>query len=668
MQASLLGPGLVACAVAACVQAAPPVPPGPPQAPIVRLSRDETGDRSAQPAADGTVLWEIGEWTDEEQLFLERINRARMFPLAETGILRDLADSSVQTAYTFFKVDFTVMSNHMATLPPVPPLAPHRLLLEAARGHSRWMFDNVVQSHFDGTGSVSNRVASVGYPLSIVGENIYAYSENPEYGHAGMEVDWGFPDAENIPKPPGMQNPPGHRLNNHEVRFREAGIGLHRGSNSRVEGGVTNSVGPQIYTVNFGDRPGAAPLVTGVVYFDLDLDGAYDMGEGIGGLRVDVDGSAYHSVSSRPGGYAVPASNGARTVRITGPGLSPVQRTVTVTGNANVKLDLPLRYTPPTLSGPANPPAGLASAYQPSAVPGATAFEWWASRRLPANEEWNAEAGLVGVIANVSPGYAVQDARYKADGAFCYRLTTPQPVDQLLYIDRAFAGGASPTLEFKLLLGYATPFQSLHAEVSDDGGSTWRSVWSRAGVTGQTDSGFTTVSVPLAGMANRQFRVRFRYSVALGPYYNTTFAGEGAHLDEIRVMDAYVTSGVATGTAAAGTPIQFTPPSTGEYVIDARPILGNRSLPRGVNLVLNAVVAPPSLRIATPVLEPNRRLRLDFTLESGSGGAFILQRSTSPMGPWTTDAGATLTANSATSHTFRTTFSGDEGYYRVRMP
>ena len=81
-------------------------------------------------------------------------------------------------------------------------------------------------------------------------------------------------------------------------------------------------MGPQLVTQDFGTRIGATPLITGVVYYDLNGNGFYDLGEGIGGVTVDVPGSTFYAVTADSGGYAVPAStNGNYSVSFTGSGL-----------------------------------------------------------------------------------------------------------------------------------------------------------------------------------------------------------------------------------------------------------------------------------------------------------------------------------------------------------
>lgn len=646
--------------------AQPPRPPGPSVPPTVASYAPLP--RVAAPANDPTTLWDVGDWSDAEQLVLERINRTRANPGAETEILRNLPDPLIQYAYTFFLVDFKVMAADLATYAPQPPLAPHRQLLQSARLHSAWMLANAEQTHFEGNVGILERVVATGYPATIVGENIYAAAENPDFAHAGLEVDWGYPAGAIVPTPPGMQEPPGHRHNNHDSRFREAGVGIVYGRNSRPIPGGTETVGPEIHTINFGSRSGATPLVTGVAYFDLDGNQQYDVGEGIPGLLVNVSDSAYHGRTSRAGGYAVPTADGARTITFSGPGLSPVSHVRTIAGGANSKADLRLAYVPPRLTGGPTMAVGEPETFVAAAVPGATGYRWSLATRGVAPVPWTAESGLDGFETVVSPGYDVRSTQRRATGAFAYRLTSPQPVDQTLNFSGTFVGGASPSLTFSILLGYATEYQTLIAELSDDGGNRWMTLWQRSGVSGQTDSSFTRVTVPLAGVAERDFRLRFRYAVGLGPYYNTTDAGEGAFIDDIVLADARPITEVGSGQVAADQPVLVQANAVGEYALAVRPIISERSMAQGPRLVVTAVAGLPVLRFGTPMVEADGRLALPFTAGGPVQSGFILERSAGFPLAWQSQAGATLTSPSAGNHVFRLTPGEGSWVYRIRLP
>src|SRR5882724_10225544 len=84
-----------------------PVPHAPPPAPPVTV-RTATPERPS-PRLHGPTLYSIGDPTDEEQLYLEYLNRSRSDPPAEGVRLANTTDPDVLSAYTFFKVDLGLM-------------------------------------------------------------------------------------------------------------------------------------------------------------------------------------------------------------------------------------------------------------------------------------------------------------------------------------------------------------------------------------------------------------------------------------------------------------------------------------------------------------------------------------------------------------------------------
>jgi hypothetical protein len=278
------------------------------------------------------VLYSIGDPTNDEQYYLELINRARANPPAEGLRLATTSDQNVLGAYSSFGVNLVLMQTQFAAILPAPPLSMNATLLAAARAHSQNMLQNNYQGHAGPDGSLTTRLQSYtaganGYAL---GENVYAYSKSVFYGHAGFEVDWGGTVATG-----GMQSPPGHRVNIHSAQFREVGIGVVLGSN-----GGPSGVGPQLVTQDFGSVGGLLPFVTGVVYRDLNGNGFYDPGEGVGGVTVNISNANYYAITASSGGYSVPVpGSGSYTVTFSGGPVTTAQRNVTVTAGQNAKAD-----------------------------------------------------------------------------------------------------------------------------------------------------------------------------------------------------------------------------------------------------------------------------------------------------------------------------------------
>lgn len=283
---------------------------------------------------------QTGDPTADEVVLLEFINRARANAAAEGQRLSTTTDPDVLSAINYFRTDRALMVSQFATLTQsTQPLAMNARLLAAARLHSQDMLANVFQGHvssgspplpnrpFD---SLGDRLSRQSYSYSTAAENVFAYAQNPWHAHAGFNIDWGSGTG-------GMQDPPGHRLAIHNGAFREVGIGVVNGTNSRSG----SSVGPVIVTQDFATSSGGGqPLVTGVAFSDADADNFYDAGEGLGGVRVEATGSSYYAVTSSQGAYAIPVSgDGTYQLSFQRDDYPPTTRSISVVGSLNVKVD-----------------------------------------------------------------------------------------------------------------------------------------------------------------------------------------------------------------------------------------------------------------------------------------------------------------------------------------
>jgi hypothetical protein len=335
----------VALSLASRAQVAPP-----PASPVIEGGAPFSVE---SPSAPTSQLYSIGQPTNDEQYYLELINRARADPTAEGIRLAATTDPSVLSSYTYFAVNLVLMQAQFALIPPAPPLSMNSDLTNAARGHSQNMLQNNYQGHAGPDGSLTERLAlyTAGANGWSIGENVYAYSKSVWYGHAGFQVDWGGSAATG-----GMQSPPGHRQNIHSPTFREVGVGVVLGSN-----GGSTGVGPQLVTQDFGTVGWLLPFVTGVVYRDLNGNGFYDPGEGLGGVTVTIGNVNNYAVTATSGGYSVPVpGNGNYNVTFTGGSAPTTQKNVAVANSQNVKADYivtgSVTPTPtPTPTGSASP-------------------------------------------------------------------------------------------------------------------------------------------------------------------------------------------------------------------------------------------------------------------------------------------------------------------------
>lgn len=612
----------------------------------------------------GPILHSIGEPTDEEQLYLEYINRARANPAQEGQRLFATGDPDIVTAYQFFGVDLALMTNAFAAIPPAPPLAMNARLLAAARLHSGDMFTNAFQEHVSSDGrTLTDRVQAQGYSYARLGENVFAYAQNPFHGHAGFEVDWGQTDT-------GMQDPPGHRDSIHNPEFREVGIGIVNGSN--------DPVGPQLVTQDFGLSQNATPLVTGVVYFDFDGDNFYDLGEGIGGVRIDAGGSDYHAVTASSGGYALPVpGDGSYTVTFSVAGLAVPDQTVTVVDLANLKVDLALAYEPPVVQGPAQAVLGQANRYTCTPVAAATAYQWHVIRLIPTTFTDGAENGLTAdLLATVTAGYPVVSETVQAGGQASFHLAHPTPsptdppADQRLELNRQWRAGGLSELSFTSRLGWATANQMAQVRVSTDSGVSWQTIWEQpgAGLELPGELSFSNHTISLAAFAGQPLRLRFVYAYSSGQYYPQTSDGVGWYIDDISVRSVDEPAEVANFEST--TPAyDFTPVEAGTHEIRARSRVGDRWLSYGPGLVVGTTAAPVSVEIGSIVWASATSLQFEVQVQNGAASALALEGRDSLAAAWTGEPAAGFEVLSPGAR-YRCTVSlstAPQRFFRVRL-
>lgn len=265
-----------------------------------------------------TAEYSIGDPTDWEQWMLEFANRGRVDAVAESHRLAAESNQQLFVDQYAASMEDGHINRH------AQPLAFNKVLLEAARLHSQDMLNNDFQSHTSSANppepfipgfGPTQRAESLGYRGGVA-ENAFAYARSVPHSHSAFA------------------NSTGHRHNLHHSRYNEVGFAALPGTNGRV--------GPIVVTQKFSRSDG--PLITGVVYQDLDGDAFYTPGEGRGGVRVEVEGAAFHAVSSASGGYAVPVpGDGEYRVTFSGEGFETWSTQVVVTAGENVKLDLELQ-------------------------------------------------------------------------------------------------------------------------------------------------------------------------------------------------------------------------------------------------------------------------------------------------------------------------------------
>ena len=661
-------------------------PAAPP--PAITEFKNPAPHHSGPAPAAGAAQYSVGDPTDEEQLYLELLNRARANPTAEGVRLATLGnmDPNSLAAYQFFNVDLVKLQSDLAAFPPLPPLALEPRLAQAARGHTQWMLANGIQAHEEtspaGSANVVNttvdRINASGYNFSSIGESVFAFAASVENGHAGFEVDWGN-------GPGGVQDPPGHRLNNHTAAFREIGIGVLDGQNTvtNINGGVTNigKVGPQLVTFDFGSRPSTQPFVTGVAYYDLNGNHFYDPGEGIGGVNVSVSDNANFAVTANSGGYAVPTVDGPQVVTFSGPSFPGISQAVQVTGGNNLKLDLVLTYVAPQIGGTKLANVVGPTPYASQAVPGATAYRWEYARRSAFTNVLGAEAGAGDFTASIGPGYSDVSTDSHRTGNASYHLAHTNSADQVLTLNSRLRATASAQMSFATRLGAATTNEVARAQVSTNNGVSWVTVWEQPGRTNNTgptiENTFTLRTVSLAAFADQEISVRLAYVIVKSAqtiFFNQTGSLYGFFFDDLSFTGVEQLSLLSAITVAPPA-FAFIPPSAGDYALHVSPQIGGRFLTAGpwfflstTNLAPPSVVltlltnGPGSVSVNPPggIYSPGTAVTLTanpmFTMSflGWSGGA---SGNLNPL-PLVLNADTTVTANFTANHTLATAVTG----------
>lgn len=521
------------------------------------------------------TIYDFGNPTAEEQLYIEYINRARANPGAEGARLAATTDPGVLFNYTYFGVNLTMMQSELSALPVQAPLAPNAKLMATSRSHSVWMLAKASQAHDESNpyNTFWDRITDAGYDPYTGGENIFAYVANPWHGHAGFEVDWGNDGGAG-----GMQLGRGHRANIHSVDFNEIGVGVINGTNTTV----SPAIGPQLVTQDFGAQYGNLTFGTGVAYYDLNANNFYDAGEGISDLTVNVSGVTTENCKTAiGGGWVVPIPDTAGTRSVTFSGLNINQSVnLNIPAGKNAKADLKLTYNPPTINSPATGTDGTPMTLSFNATGGATGYTWKRSSIATATAE-NCESAS-GITSSKTGTYAVINSTVKQQGTSSFHLMNATGVNQSLELNTVYFGNTSPSISFQSRLAISWPSEKYKMQVKEEGTAEWLDAYSQTGST-TGESGFTLRTASLPNMAGKAFRVRFVMNFSAGTYGSAGENSTGWFIDAITFTNISALSGTVS-QSLAGTSTNFTP-STGTHLMSVAPVISGREFPPGYQIL-----------------------------------------------------------------------------------
>lgn len=172
--------------------------------------------------------------------------------------------------------------------------------------------------------------------------------------------------------------------------------------------------------------------------------------------------------------------------------------------------------------------------------------------------------GLDNITAHVPVGYTAlfNSTIYADPPAYSFHLTTPGEVDQWVQLNPSFAASSISQLSFKSRLRYSGTGQSAKAQVSNDGGETWDTVWSQAGDDTAGEGGFSLRTVSLAAYDGDAISVRFLYDIDSGGF-SQTLDTVGWFVDDIQLTNVEIATPVVTTEAVSS--LLFTPEAVSAY-------------------------------------------------------------------------------------------------------
>jgi hypothetical protein len=272
-----------------------------------------------QPAPTGSGVGVTGGDADNstvlEQLSLERVNRARLKPVAEAALYGIDLNEGVPAA-------------DLISATPKQAVAINATLTQTARQHSQDMLARDYFEHSTPEGiSPFQRMQAAGYLFVAAGENLawrgttgsLDPTQTIEQEQIDLFVDSTIPDR-------------GHRTTMMTDVFREVGIGVLRGSFTDLG----TSYDAMMQTQDYGEPASGNTFVLGVAYSDSNNNGQYDFGEGQGAIGVTLSGVT--KTTNAGGGYTFEVLQAGTYTLQFAPGAS-TDLTITA-GAPNIKVDL----------------------------------------------------------------------------------------------------------------------------------------------------------------------------------------------------------------------------------------------------------------------------------------------------------------------------------------
>lgn len=184
-----------------------------------------------------------------------------------------------------------------------------------------------------------------------------------------------------------------------------------------------------------------------------------------------------------------------------------------------------------------------------------------------------AETSPTPKVIDGTGAYDLFSTAYKATGSRAFRLALDNTSDVLdtVEIDRTIIPISTSNLTFKTKRGKMDTTNTLHAEVSIDGGATWTSLYNLAG--GGTvfipDVVFTARTVSLSAYAGKDTRIRFAFKkLAANPTLAASNVDSGVWIDDVSVSSGtWIETRGQTSLAASASSFRLDSTSAGASLV-----------------------------------------------------------------------------------------------------
>lgn len=272
--------------------------------------------------------------------------------------------------------------------------------------------------------------------------------------------------------------------------------------------------------------------------------------------------------------------------------------------------------------------------------------------------------GLGNFTVSPPPYYYVITNPPVGSESTCFHLTHLDPAPQLLQLNEVLLPTTNSKVSFASQLGYATSDETARVQVSTDNGATWNDLFAEAGGNFTPEPSFTPQSLSLSNYAGQLTLLRFNFDFTGGSFYPQSDNYIGWNIEDILITNVQQQAVTINGT----TNFTFTPTQTGNYLLQAQPVIFNQ-FPLNYGPVKQVtVVGGPTIVMQTPVLT-NNQAWLNFTVSGYSGNSFHLLQASQINSGWTTNSTAVFTTNvPGTSFRFTTTNGPTMRFYRIQSP